>query len=49
MTHSLPSRTAEVVNDARSLPALGSLMPMHQVVSPRNMSGKNSSRWSGLP
>src|SRR5437763_247711 len=32
---SAPSCTARVVNDARSLPALGSLMPMHHTRSPR--------------
>ena len=34
---------------ARSLPAFGSLMPMHQVVSPDRILGRNSACWSGRP
>ena len=44
-----PARTAAVLRLARSLPAFGSLMPMHQVVSPERIRGRNSACWSGRP
>ena len=49
ITQSSPSRTAWVFSEARSLPAFGSLMPMHQVVSPDRILGRNSACWSGRP
>ena len=44
-----PSSTAFVVNDARSLPAFGSLMPRHQLISARSVGSTKRSRCSGVP
>jgi hypothetical protein len=49
MTHSSPSRTAEVFNDARSEPELGSEKPWHQRVVPLRMPGRNSFFCSSVP
>src|SRR5204863_54583 len=48
-TQSWPSRTARVRSDATSLPASGSLMPMHHIDSPATMSGIHRWRCSGVP
>ena len=39
-THSSPSRTAQVVSDARSEPAPGSLKSWHQISSPDSSRGR---------
>ena len=44
-----PSRTAFVERPARSLPAPGSLMPRHQVISPRSVGTTQRSFCSGVP
>jgi hypothetical protein len=49
MIQSSPSRTARVRSDATSLPASGSLMPMHHIDSPDTMPGIQRLRCSGVP
>ena len=38
-----------MVNEARSLPAFGSLMPRHHVISPFNVGRTKRSFWSSVP
>src|SRR3954447_6768423 len=49
MTHSSPSRTAEVFSEARSEPLFGSLNPWHHAISPLMILGRNSFFCSSLP
>ncbi len=44
-----PSRTARVRRLARSLPAVGSLMPRHHAISARSVGRRNFSICSGVP
>ena len=49
MTHSSPSSSARVFNDARSEPASGSEKPWHQAISPRRIFGRKNCFCSSLP
>ena len=50
LTTKQPSRrSAFVVSDARSLPALGSLMPRHHVISPLSVGTTKRSFCSSVP
>ena len=49
-TTKCPSRNSALVpSDARSLPALGSLMPTHHVISPRSVGSTKRAFWSSVP
>ena len=48
-TNVSPRRSALVVSDARSLPALGSLMPTHQVISPFSVGTAKRAFCSSVP